>query len=114
DAGSASNGGELPWFGTGRMIPSFEEAAFNLNNVGEISAPVQTPYGWHIIKLIEKRNLPTYEEAEPGLRGKVAKDSRSELNKADFLKSSKTENKLTEVKGTTVISFSKGGTALVK
>src|SRR5690606_5741156 len=98
DAGSANNGGELPWFGTGRMIPSFEEAAFNLANAGDISKPVQTPYGWHIIKLLERRTLPSFEDTEANLKSKVAKDSRSELNKAAFLKRIKTENKFTEIK----------------
>ncbi len=114
DAGSASNGGELPWFGTGRMIPSFEEAAFNLKDIGDISAPVQTPYGWHIIKLLERRTLPTYEETEPSLRNKVAKDSRSELNKTAFLRRIKTENKFTEVKGAKEMAFSKADSSVVK
>lgn len=114
DAGSANNGGELPWFGTGRMIPSFEEAAFNLKNTGDISKPVQTPYGWHIIKLLERRSLPTFEETEATLRNKVAKDSRSELNKTAFLKRIKTENKFTEIKQAKDLAFSKADSALVK
>ncbi|WP_345222102.1 peptidylprolyl isomerase [Hymenobacter koreensis] len=97
DAGSAPNGGELPPFGTGRMIPSFEEVAFKLQKPGDLSAPVQTPYGWHIIKLIEKQPLASFEQMEPSLKGKVAKDSRSELNRAAFLKRIKVENKFTEV-----------------
>ncbi|MBC3542027.1 peptidylprolyl isomerase [Rufibacter sediminis] len=96
DAASADNGGELPWFGTGRMIPSFEEAAFTLAQPGAISAPVQTAYGWHIIKLLERKELPTYEEMETSLRNRIAKDSRSELNKAAFLRRIKTENKFQE------------------
>ncbi|WP_299755567.1 peptidylprolyl isomerase [uncultured Pontibacter sp.] len=96
DANTASNGGELPWFGTGRMIPSFEEAAFGLQKPEEVSKPVYTPYGWHIIKMIEKRNLPPYEEMEQHLRNKIAKDSRSELNKTAFLKRIKQENNFTE------------------
>ncbi|MFD2246127.1 peptidylprolyl isomerase [Pontibacter ruber] len=96
DANSAANGGELPWFGTGRMIPSFEEAAFALKAEGDIAKPVLTPYGWHIIKLIEKRGLPPYEDMEQNLRNKIAKDSRSELNKAAFLKRIKAENNFTE------------------
>ncbi|MFC5269103.1 peptidylprolyl isomerase [Adhaeribacter terreus] len=114
DAGSANNGGELPWFGTGRMIPSFEEAAFNLKNVGDISQPVLTPYGWHIIKLLEKRGLPTYEETEASLRAKVAKDSRSELNKAAFLKRIRTENKFTEIKAAKELALSKADSSVVK
>ncbi|TPE44753.1 peptidylprolyl isomerase [Pontibacter mangrovi] len=96
DANTAANKGELPWFGTGRMIPSFEDAAFALEKPGDISKPVYTPYGWHIIKLIEKRTLPSYEEMEQHLRNKIAKDSRSELNKTAFLKRIRQENGFTE------------------
>ncbi|MBA9079684.1 MULTISPECIES: peptidylprolyl isomerase [Rufibacter] len=100
DAASADNGGELPWFGTGRMIPSFEEAAFALAQPGAITPPVQTPYGWHIIKLLERKELPTYEEMETSLRNRISKDSRSELNKAAFLRRIRKENNLQEVPAT--------------
>ncbi|WP_192823341.1 peptidylprolyl isomerase [Rufibacter sp. LB8] len=97
DAASADQGGELPLFGTGRMIPSFEEAAFALDKPGAISPPVQTAYGWHIIKLLERKELPSYEEMETSLRNRIAKDSRSELNKTAFIRRIKTENQFKEV-----------------
>ncbi|MDO7845354.1 peptidylprolyl isomerase [Hymenobacter sp. M29] len=113
DAGSAANGGELPPFGTGRMIPSFEEVAFKLQKPGDISAPVQTPYGWHVIKLIEKQPLAKFADLEPGLKSKVAKDSRSELNKAAFLKRIRQEDQFAEVPAAKTYAFSKADTALV-
>lgn len=113
DAGSAANSGELPPFGTGRMIPSFEEAAFKLQAPGQLSPPVQTPYGWHIIKLIEKQPVPTFEAMEPTLKSKVAKDSRSELNKAAFLKRIRTENQFREFAAEKEAAFAKLDTALV-
>ncbi|MBC8083677.1 MAG: peptidylprolyl isomerase, partial [Hymenobacter sp.] len=113
DAGSAANGGELPPFGTGRMIPSFEEVAFKLTTPGQIARPVQTPYGWHVIKLIEKQPVPTFEAMEPTLKSKVAKDSRSELNKAAFLKRVRTENQFTENPAGKEYAFSKVDTSLV-
>src|SRR5690606_5011047 len=100
DAASADEGGELPWFGTGRMIPSFEEAAFALDSPGAISKPVQTAYGWHIIKLLERKELPPYEEMETSLKNRIAKDSRSELNKAAFMRRIRAENKFQEVPAT--------------
>ncbi|PSR54339.1 peptidylprolyl isomerase [Adhaeribacter arboris] len=112
DASSATNGGELPWFGTGRMLPSFEEAAFKLTAVGDISKPVQTPYGWHIIKLIERRSLPAFEEMESYLRSKVAKDSRSELNKTAFLKRIKQEDNFQEIKAARDFALSKATDSL--
>ncbi|MCM1318847.1 MAG: peptidylprolyl isomerase [Muribaculaceae bacterium] len=75
DPGSARQGGKLPWFGTGRMVPEFEAAAFALTN-GEISQPVKSNYGYHIIKKLDSRGLESYEEMEPRLR--QAMDNRND------------------------------------
>ncbi|MFD2787859.1 peptidylprolyl isomerase [Hymenobacter rubripertinctus] len=114
DAGSAANGGELPPFGTGRMIPSFEEAAFKLQKPGDLAPPVQTPYGWHIIKLIEKQPVPSFESMEPTLKSKVSKDSRSELNKTAFLKRVRQENNFVEIPAAKDYLLAKADTALVQ
>ncbi len=53
DSGSAANGGDLGWFGRGVMVPAFEEAAFALAP-DEISEPVATDFGYHIIQVLEK------------------------------------------------------------
>lgn len=67
---SKDNGGALGWFGKGQMVPPFE-AAVEAMAVGEISAPVETQFGWHVIKLNETRQpgVPTLEEMEEELRG---------------------------------------------
>jgi parvulin-like peptidyl-prolyl isomerase len=57
DTATASKGGDLGWFGKGQMVPAFEEAAFSLK-VGEISQPVQSSFGWHVIQVIDRANLP--------------------------------------------------------
>jgi len=62
DKGSGERGGELFWFGYGHMVREFEAAAFGLKEVGEVSAPVRTQFGYHIIKLLEKRDIIPFEE----------------------------------------------------
>ena len=71
DPGSASKGGALGFFGRGIMAPPFEEAAFSLA-VGEISEPVKTTFGWHLIEVtgIEEARVRTFDEA----RGTVLKE----------------------------------------
>lgn len=69
---SAANGGELGWFQSGMMVPDFEAAVVALE-VGAVSAPVQTQFGWHVIKLNETRlsEVPTLEEVREELRPQV-------------------------------------------
>jgi peptidyl-prolyl cis-trans isomerase C len=57
DPGSKEEGGSLGYFGKGQMVPQFEEAAFKLQK-GELSAPIQTQFGWHIIRLDDRREKP--------------------------------------------------------
>ncbi|TWT24282.1 peptidylprolyl isomerase [Planomicrobium sp. CPCC 101110] len=74
DPGSAANGGNLDWFGAGAMVPEFEEAAYNLE-VDEISEPVQTQHGFHIIQVLEKRKVedqPALEEQKEAIRTDLA------------------------------------------
>jgi peptidyl-prolyl cis-trans isomerase SurA len=85
DASSAKNGGVLPPFGTGRMVPEFEKAAFALTTTGSYSDPVRTAYGWHIIKLIERKGIGSFEDVQADLKQKVQKDSRSELSKSSMI-----------------------------
>ena len=85
DASTARNGGELPWFGTGKMVEEFENAAFALENDGDISEPIQSSYGWHIIKRLEYKPVATFDALESELRKKVSRDSRAEKTKTSFL-----------------------------
>ena len=66
---SGPNGGNLGWFSAGMMVPAFETAVQSLEP-GEVSNPVQTQFGWHIVKLNDTRDkaAPTFEEAAPQIR----------------------------------------------
>ncbi len=71
DISTRADGGVLPYFGTGGMLKSFEEAAFALEKKGQISQPVETSYGWHIIKLIDRKGLGPLDELKPSIERKV-------------------------------------------
>ena len=70
--GSAAQGGELGWFGLGRMVPEFEEAVVAMKP-GDVAGPVQTQFGWHLIKLEETRDstAPTLEEVRPQIEDQI-------------------------------------------
>ena len=51
---SGQNGGDLGFFGRGMMVKPFEDAAFSMENIGEVSEPIQTQFGWHLIQLTGK------------------------------------------------------------
>ncbi|MFV2051151.1 peptidylprolyl isomerase [Aliiroseovarius sp. YM-037] len=69
---SGPNGGDLGWFGKGMMVPEFEEAVVSLE-VGGVSAPVQTQFGWHVVKLNETRDqeAPTLDEVKDDLTAEI-------------------------------------------
>lgn len=66
DPGSAQNGGDLGWFGKGEMVPEFEEAAYSLD-VNEVSEPVESSFGWHIIQVTDKKEKKSFEEMKDEL-----------------------------------------------
>lgn len=92
DKGTSSKGGELPWFGTGQMVPAFESTAFSLKEKGEVSEPVQTIYGWHILKLIDKKAVPSFEEVKADIERKIKRDSRANKGKTVLINRIKSEN----------------------
>lgn len=91
DKGSAAKNGELPWFGTGRMVPEFETAAFALKNVGDYSAPIQSAYGWHIIKLLDKKSVASYDDMKADLERKIKRDERANRGQQAFVDKLKKE-----------------------
>ncbi len=75
DPGSAPQGGDLGWFGRGLMDPAFEQAAFRLKQ-DEISAPVRSAFGYHLIQVtgIQPETIQPFEQVKDKLRAEIAKE----------------------------------------
>jgi peptidyl-prolyl cis-trans isomerase SurA len=91
DRNSAVNKGELPWFGSGRMIPEFANPAFQLVNNGDISRPVKTQFGWHIIKRLNHRSLESFESMKDEITERISSDERAFAGQEATIKKLKTE-----------------------
>ena len=76
DKGSAANGGDLDYFGRGRMVPEFEQAAFSMQP-GQISDPVKSQFGYHIIKMVDKRagSTRSLDEVRPQIQQQLAMET---------------------------------------
>ena len=84
DAGSGTQGGDLGWFGAGQMVPEFEKAAFALEIGAYTKEPVQSQFGWHVIKLEDKRaqQPPAFDQVKEQLRSVLLRDKYFELVKS--------------------------------
>ncbi|MFW5996293.1 MAG: peptidylprolyl isomerase, partial [Halanaerobiaceae bacterium] len=79
DSGTVDSGGDLGFFGKNQMVPEFEEVAFSLD-VGEVSEPVESQYGFHIIKVTDKKEagVTPFEEASTEIEEKILNDRQNE------------------------------------
>jgi len=105
DKGSARNGGKLPWFGAGRMVEEFEKASFELKVNGEISQPVRTGFGWHLIKRLDRKKVPAFEDAIAEITRKVGKDQRADVARLSLINKLKLEYNFIEEKENVPVKY---------
>jgi peptidyl-prolyl cis-trans isomerase C len=81
DTATAARGGDLGFFGQGRMVAEFERTAFALEKPGDLSAVVQTPFGYHIIKLLERKDGPAkpFDDVKDRIRVAMVNQRRQEV-----------------------------------
>jgi len=84
DLSSAKKGGVLPKFGSGKMIKPFDDTAFGLKNEDDFSEPFPTKYGWHILKLLKKYPIESFESLQIYLESKIKSGNRSKLLDKDL------------------------------
>jgi len=98
DVSTKMKGGTLPWFNIGDLsnIPSFEKAAFALEKTGDISEPIRTAYGWHIIMFEDRQSLESFEILEPKIRSNLSANSRGDVNQQELVRRLETENDFRE------------------
>lgn len=97
DKSSSPEGGIQPWFGVGRMIPEYAIPAFALDKDGDYTKPVETPYGFHIIKRLALRPIPSFEESKKDIEARIKRDPlRTENSKIAFVEKLKKEYNFSE------------------
>ena len=97
DQRSAQQNGELGWISSGRMIPEITNPAFALEKDGDMSEVVESPYGYHIIKRLEAKPVPSFEDSKKEIEYRIKQDpQRSERSKEIFIEKLKKEYNFTE------------------
>ena len=93
DKGSAVRGGDLGWFGRGMMVQPFENITFDMQP-GEMSEPFPTRFGWHFVKLYEKRGIQPLDSMRQQLLNQVKRDVRYQEAEKSFINKTRAEYNL--------------------
>lgn len=96
DKQTSDRGGQLSPFKSGRLPKEFEDAAFNLKENGAVSDPVQTSYGWHIIKRNDVKGLAPFDQMKPEIKARVQRDSRSQMGRTVLIARVKKESNFSQ------------------
>jgi peptidyl-prolyl cis-trans isomerase SurA len=95
DKGSGMRGGVLPWFGVFRMIPEFIAPLYDMKN-GDVAKPILTSYGYHIVKLIDRKPVGGFDEIKNDLKTRIMRDVRYKSATSAFVETLKQENGFVE------------------
>lgn len=114
DKSTGRKGGLLQPFAINKMYPEFEEAVVALEKEGDISKPVKTPVGWHIIKLVSRPGIESFDKLKRELKVRVDKDSRSEQSRESIVKRLKLEYNFHENPKTKKETFAQIDESLLK
>lgn len=96
DKTTASKGGVLPWFGANRMIPEFIKEVSKLSKPGDMTKPFSSSFGWHIVKLIDKKEIGSYDDNLNDLKQNLTRSDRAKKSEDALLTRIKNEYKYTQ------------------
>lgn len=91
DKTTAAQGGNIGYFGINQFEPSFEEAAFKINKDGEVSKPIESSIGWHVIKRLRKDDEIPYDRAKRKIQVDIQRDQRFNIAQSTFIQKIKLE-----------------------
>jgi peptidyl-prolyl cis-trans isomerase SurA len=100
DINTSNNGGQLPVFGTGtntRMIPEFEEVAYSITENGAYSSPMQTDFGFHIVKRISHSPIDSFDKLKKEIQQKIQKDERGTRSQSALIENLKKEYQFKQI-----------------
>jgi peptidyl-prolyl cis-trans isomerase SurA len=87
DFSTSGKGGVLPWFGVNRLLPDFMLNIQKMKQKGDYSEPFQTMYGWHIIKLVDRKPVGSFEEEKDDIKQRISRtDRNNEIQNAFLVK----------------------------
>ncbi len=96
DKSTATKGGVLPWFGANRMIPEFIREVSKLGQIGEISQPFSSSFGWHIVKLLDRKEIGTFDDNLTELKQNLSRSDRAKKSEDALVSRIKDEYKFTQ------------------
>lgn len=91
DKSTASKGGILPWFGANKMIPEFIKEISGMKNINDVSKPFSSSFGWHIVKLLDRKEIGTYEDNLNDLKQSLTRNDRAKKSEEALLNRIKNE-----------------------
>lgn len=96
DKSTATKGGVLPWFGSNKMIPEFIKQISALKDLNEITKPFSSSFGWHIVKLTDRKPVGTYEDNLSDLKQSLTRNDRAKKSEEALLNRIRREYKYSE------------------
>ena len=96
DKSTAAKGGVLPWFGANKMIPEFIKEISTMKELNDVAPPFSSSFGWHIVKLLDRKEIGTFEDNLNDLKQNLARSDRAKKSELALVNRIKKENKFTE------------------